>query len=84
MEDLFKHVGQVAETDLFGNAVKKIQDGLKGRTNSAVQRYLLLTSHPQGTKSFQWCSKEITTGNNVCDWKGASVDVMLLLTSNPK
>ena len=60
MKDLFEMVGQVAEDDTFDDSVKKIQDALKGRTNAAVQRNLLLTNHPQGTKSFERWSKEIT------------------------
>ena len=89
MKDLFELVGQVADGDSFDESVKKIQDALKGRTNAAVQRNLLLTNHPQGTKSFERWSKEITNTAKLInyqnyDWKSASVDAMLLQTSNPK
>ena len=89
MKDLFELVGQVAETDTFDQAIAKIVAGLKGRTNAAVQRNLLLTNHPQGSKSFERWSKEITNtakliDYNNYDWKAASVDAMLLQTSNPK
>jgi hypothetical protein len=87
MNDLFEHVGKVTTADTFDAAVKKIQDGLKDRTNSTVQRNLLLTNHPQGSKSFEKWSKEITNTAKLIsydnyDWKAAAVDAMLLQTSN--
>ena len=89
MKDLFEHVGKVATADTFDEAVKKVQDGLKERTNSTVQRNLLLTTHPQGTKSFEKWSKEITNTAKLIsyddyNWESAAVDAMLLQTSNSK
>ena len=89
MKDLFEHVGKVETADTFDQAVQKIQQGLQGRTNAAVQRNLLLTNHPQGSKSFERWSKEITNTAKLIsydnyDWQAASVDAMLLQTSNPK
>ena len=89
MKDLFEHVGKVATADTFDDAVRKVQDGLKERTNSTVQRNLLLTSHPQGTKSFEKWSKEITNTAKLIsyenyNWESAAVDAMLLQTSNSK
>ena len=89
MSDLFEHVGKVTTDDTFDAAVKKIEDGLTERTNSTVQRNLLLTNHPQGSKSFEKWSKEITNTAKLIsydnyDWKSAAVDAMLLQTSNPK
>ena len=89
MKDLFEHVGMVTTADSFDEAVVKIQNGLKGRTNSTVQRNLLLTNHRQGSKSFEKWSKEITNTAKLIsyenyDWKAAAVDAMLLQTSNHK
>ena len=89
MKDLFEQVGKVLDGDTFDAALTKIQDGLKARTNSAVQRNLLLTNFSQGKKSFERWSKEITNTAKLInydnyDWKSASVDAMLLQTSNPK
>ena len=89
MKDLFEHVGKVVAADSFDEAITKIQEGLKERTNSTVQRNLLLTSFPQGSKSFEKWSKEITNTAKLIsytnyDWKAAAVDAMLLQTSNPK
>jgi len=89
MQDLFKYVGKVTNTDSFEEAVHKIVNGLKTRTNSVVQRNLLLANFPQGTKSFDRWSKEISNAAKLVDyteydWKQAAVDAMLLQTTNPK
>ena len=52
MQNLFDHVGKVVKADSFDNAVAKIENALKSRTNSVVQRNMLLTQYPQGSKSF--------------------------------
>ena len=51
-----------------------------------MQRNLLLTNFPQGTKSFEKWSKEIGNAAKLTDfmdydWKQAAVDVMILQTS---
>ena len=89
MKALFEHVGKVTDSDTFDDAITNIQDGLKARTNATVQRNLFLTSYPQGNKSFDRWSKEISNTARLIsyenyDWKAAPVDAMLLQTSNPK
>ena len=55
----------------------------------AVQRNLLFANFPQGTKSFESWSKEISNAAKFInfegyDWKQAAVDSMILQTSSPK
>ena len=88
-KDLFEHVGAVNDTDTFDAAVTKIRTGLQGRTNNVVQGNLLLANYPQGTKSFEGWSKEISDATKLInyknyDWKRAAVVAILLQTSNPK
>ena len=49
-------------------AVKKIESALKGRTNSVVQRNMLLTRYPQGTKSFDKWSIEVSNAAKLIDY----------------
>ena len=89
MQNLFDHVGLVVEEDTFDGAVNKITDALKGRTNNVVQRNLLLTQNPQGKRSFEQWSMEISNAAKLIDytdydWKMAAVDAMVLQTSNPR
>jgi len=89
MRDLFQHVGNVTNDDNFDQAIVKITNGLKTRTNSVVQRNLLLANFPQGTKSFDRWSKEVTNAAKLIDfanydWKQAAVDAIVLQTTNPK
>ena len=53
MKTLFQHVGKVLDTDTYEQPLKKISDGLSERTNKVVQRNMLLSSFPQGSKSFE-------------------------------
>ena len=60
-----------------------------GRTNNVVHQNLLLANYPQGTKSFERWSKEISNATKLInyenyDWKQAAVNAILLQTSNPK
>ena len=89
MQNLFDHVGKVVEADSFDNAVAKIENALKSRTNSVVQRNMLLTQYPQGSKSFDKWSIEISNAAKLIDysnydWKMAAVDAIILQTSNEK
>ena len=89
MKSLFQHVGKVLDNDTFDAAVKKIEDGLEAQTNNVVQRNLLLANYPQGSKSFDRWYKEVSNGAKIInyenyDWKQATVDAILLQTSNPK
>ena len=89
MKDAFQHVSGVLEENTFDQTIAKISNGLKSRMNSVVQRNLLLTNFPQGTKTFDRWSKEITNAGKLIyytnyDWKQAAVDAILLQTSNPK
>ena len=89
MKSLFQHVGKVLDNDTFDAAVKKIEDVLKAQTNNVVQRNLLLANYPQGSKSFARWYKEVSNGARIInydnyDWKQATVDAILLQTSNPK
>ena len=86
MQSLFDHVGKVVEADSFDVAVTKIESALKGRTNSVVQRNMLLTRYPQGTKSFDKWSIEVSNAAKLIDysnydWKMAVVDAIILQTS---
>ena len=89
MKNLFHHVGKVLDTYTYDDTVKKITDGLAERTNSVVQRNMLLSNHPQGTKSFEKWSQEITDIAKLIDyenynWQQAAVDAVILQTSNAK
>ena len=89
MQNLFDHVGKVVEADSFDNAVAKIENALKSRTNSVVQRNMLLTRYPQRLKSFDKWSIEISNVAKLIDysnydWKMAAVDAIILQTSNEK
>ena len=89
MKRLFCHVGQVLNTDTFDVVVKKIKDALSERTNKVVQRNMLLTNFPQGSKSFERWTQEICEAANLIDyenydWRQAAVDAILLQTSNSK
>ena len=53
MKDLFQHVGAVETKDTYHEALTKIRTGVQNRTNSVVQRNLLLANFPQGTKFLQ-------------------------------
>ena len=89
MKNLFQNVGNVSEKDTFEEAVKKIENGLQARTNKVVQRNMLLSNFPQGAKSFERWSQEISNTARLIsydnyDWKQAAVDAMILQTSCPK
>ena len=89
MKNLFDHVGKVVTTDSFDATVTKIQDALKNRTNKVVQRNLLLTRHPQGNKSFERWSMEVSNAAKLIDytgydWRMAAVDAMVLQTANAR
>ena len=89
MKTLFTHVGNVADDDTFDAAVKKVQDKLSERTNKIVQRNILLSSFPQGSKSFEKWSTEISEAAKLIDytnydWKQAAVDAMILQMTSTK
>ena len=89
MQSLFDHVGKVTDSDSFDQAVAKIENALKGRTNSVVQRNMLLTRYPQGSKTFDKWSIEVSNAARLIDytnydWKMAVVDAIILQTSNDK
>ena len=89
MKNLFQHVGKVSDTDTYANVVKKIGDGLEKCTNKVVQRNMLLSNYPQGTKSFEKWSQDVSNAAKLIsydqyDWQQAAVDAMLLQTTNPK
>ena len=89
MKSLFEYVGKVEEGDTFEDAIMKIREGLQKRTNKVVQRNMLLTDYPQGSKSFEKWSQEVSTAAQLIsytdyDWRQATVDAILLQTSNPK
>ena len=67
----------------------KIKEGLRGRTNKVVQRNMLLTNFPQGSKSFERWSQEVSNAAQLIDyanhnWQQAGVDAMILQTSNAR
>ena len=89
MINLFPHVGGIVDADSYNETIQKTKDGLHSRTNSIVQGNLLFVNFPQGTKSFERWSKEVSNAAklinfNNYDWKHASVDAMLLQTSSIK
>ena len=89
MKNLFQHVGKVQEADTYADTIKKIKDGLIGRTNQAVQRNMLISNFPQGSKTFEKWSQEISNDAQLIDylnydWKQATVDAILLQTSTPR
>ena len=61
MKNLFEYVGKVEDEDSFDEAVEKIRKGLQKRTNKVVQRNMLFTDFPQGGKSFERWSQEVST-----------------------
>ena len=64
MRALFEHVGQVVDADTFDQAVDKIQNKIKKCINNVVQRNMLLSSFPQGNKSFEKWFREIGNSTN--------------------
>ena len=50
-QSLYRHVGKVVDADSFEDIVTKIENALKSGTNNVVQRNMLLTRCPQGSKS---------------------------------
>ena len=89
MKSLFEYVGKVEETDTFEEAIKKIRVGLQKRTTKVVQRNMLFTNFPQGSKSFEKWSQEVSSAAQLIsyvdyDWKQATVDAILLQTTSPK
>ena len=89
MRNLFTHVGKVEDADTYAAAVKKIKDGLTARTNQVVQRNMLFANHPQGTKSFERWSQEVSNKAKLIDynnynWETAAVDSIIMQTSNAK
>ena len=60
MKNLLQHVGKVTDDDNYAQTVDKIKQGLTNRTNSVVQQNMLFTNHPQGKKSFEKCSQEVS------------------------
>ena len=89
MKNLYEHVGKVVEADTFEEAVQKIKEGLDARTNKVVQRNMLFTTFPQGSKSFERWSQEVCNAAKLIsyanyDWSQAAVDAILLQTSNSK
>ena len=89
MKNLFNHIGRVLDTDTYEQAIAKIIKGLQDRTNDVVQRNMLLSNYPQGTKSFEKWSQEISNAAQLINydnynWKKAAVDAMVLQTSNPR
>ena len=89
MKTLFDHVGEVVDGDTFEEAVTKITEKLKTRTNKTVQRNMLLCNNPQGGKSFEKWSQQLAEAAQLIsydgyNWKSAVVDALLLQTSNKK
>ena len=89
MHTLFEHVGNVLDTDTFDGAIEKIKNKLSERTNKIVQRNMLLSNFPQGDKSFEKWSQQVSEAAKLIDysnynWKQAAVDAIILQTSSNK
>ena len=87
MRNLYYHVATILEEDTFSGTIDKIKTGLSNRTNKVVQRNMLLSNFPQGSKSFERWSQEISDAAHlICydnyNWKQAVVDAIILQTSN--
>ena len=71
----------------MNSPLKKISHGLSERTNKVVQRNMLLSNFPQGPKSFEKWSQEVSNAAELInydnyDWQQAVVDAIILQTSN--
>ena len=89
MRNLLEYVGKISESDSFEDVVEKVKKGLSERTNEVVQRNLLLANFPQGSKSFEKWSQEVANAARLIsyenyDWKQATVDAILLQTTNSR
>ena len=89
MKNLFQHVGKILDTDTYKQTTDKIIRGLRNRTNKVVQRNMLFANYPQGSKSFEKWSQEISEAAQLIDydnynWQQAAVNAIILQTSNPK
>ena len=89
MKNLFNYISKVLDTDTYEQAIAKIVKGLQDRTNNVVQRNILLTNYPQGSKSFEKWSQDISNAAQLINyddynWKKAAVDAIILQTSNPR
>ena len=85
MKNLFQHVDNVSEKDTFGEVVMKIENGLQAHANKVVQCNMLLSNFPQGAKSFERWSQQMSNAarlisNDNYDWKQVAVDAMILQT----
>ena len=81
MRDLLQHVGYVTKEDDYKTSVDKIRKGLQSKSNAVVQQNPLFANFPQGTKSFESWSKQISNAAKLInfegyDWKQATVDSM--------
>ena len=89
MQNLFDHIGKVTDSDSFDQAIAKIENALKGRTNSIVQRIMLFDKIFKRIKKFDKWSIEVSNAAHLIDysnhnWKMAVVDAIILQTSNNK
>ena len=87
MKTLFQHAGKVLDTSAYEQAVRKISDGLSERTNKVVQRNMLLSDFPQGSKSFKKWSQEVRNAAKLINydnygWQEVAVDAIIPQTSN--
>ena len=89
MMNLFKHTGQVLDTDTYVEAVNKIRAALKKRGNRTSAVFKLYNSHPQGGQSFESWHTEVYKAAKLIDWGGydaekAAVDAIITQTSSSK
>ena len=89
MQNLFKHVGLVLDTDTYAQAVEKIKIALKKRGNRTSAVFKLFNGHPQGGLSFEAWHREVFKAAKLIDWAGydhnkAAVDAIITQTSSPK
>ena len=89
MQNLFKHVGLVVDTDTYEEAVEKVRTALKKRGNRTSAVYKLFNGHPQGGQSFEAWHREVFKAAKLIDWAGydhnkAAVDAIITQTSSAK
>ena len=68
MQDLFKHVGKVMESDTYDQAVEKIRNALKGRGNRTAAVHKLFSNMPQANQTFDAWHKKVYEFAKTVDW----------------
>jgi hypothetical protein len=89
MRNLLGHVGQVLEQDTFNQAITKVEQGIKQKTNQATSCFKLFQQMPQNSKHFAEYYPKVREQAERCIWTGydakmAARDAILFQTDNKK